>query len=144
MKKIIMTLAIAVSSFSAFAGEVEVTSKVREAFTSEFGNAGDVTWTLNHDYYKAAFTYNNRYVFAFYSMDGELLALTRYISSADLPISLLKTIKSNYSDYWISDLFEMSKHDGTSYFITLEDAETKMVLKSTGGSWTVHQKTRKA
>ena len=88
MKKIIVTLAIAISSLSAFAGEENVAPKVLDAFKSEFITAKEVEWTASADYYKATFTYNDKHIFAFYNADGELLALTRHISSFDLPMNL--------------------------------------------------------
>jgi hypothetical protein len=39
----------------------------------------------------------------------------------------------------------VAKNDGTSYYITLENADTKIVLKTSGGSeWNIYQKIRKA
>ncbi len=140
----LLTLAIAATSFSAFAGEAEVTQKVLDAFNSEFNQAKDVTWTVTKDYYKASFIYNERYVFAFYGEDGELLAMTRYISSGDLPLNLVTSLKKNYGDYWIADLFEMAKNEGTQYVVTLENADSKLILKASSGTWSVHQKIRKA
>ena len=45
MKKIIVTLAIALSTLSSFAGEVKVSSKVLDAFKTEFASAKEVIWT---------------------------------------------------------------------------------------------------
>jgi hypothetical protein len=42
-------------------------------------------------------------------------------------------LKREYDEYWISDLFEVSGNEGTAYYITLENANTKLVLKSSGG-----------
>jgi hypothetical protein len=145
MKKIIVTLAIALSTLSSFAKEVEVSTVVLDAFKNEFAGAREVSWTVGSSYYKAAFIYNDQHVFAFYSTEGELIGMTRYISSLDLPISLQAGLKKSYSNYWISDLFEVSNADGTGYYITLENADSKIVLKSsTGGNWSVYQKTTKA
>lgn len=144
MKKMILTLAIALSTLSAFAGEEDVNPKVLDAFKSEFTTAKEVDWTVSEEYYKAAFTYNNKRVFAYYNADGELLALTHYMSPNDLPLILLNSLKKNYSDYWISDLFEVAKPEGTVYYVTLEDAETKLVLKASGSGWTSHKKFKKA
>ena len=55
---------------------------------------------------------------AFYSKKVNCSAMTRYISSLDLPLSLQTNLKKSYSDYWISDLFEVSNNDGTAYYIT--------------------------
>jgi hypothetical protein len=144
MKKMMLTLAIAVSTFCAFAGEVNVNEKVLAAFKTEFKSAKDVKWTQGSNYYEAVFLYNEKYLFAYYNTEGELLGLTRYISPLDLPITLQKTINEKYQDYWISDLFEVAKNDGTSYYITLENAGTKLVLKSTDSyTWNNYKKEKK-
>ena len=145
MKKVIITLAVALSTLSSFAREVEVSSRVLDKFKSEFAGAKEVSWTAGDNFYKAEFVYNDQHVFAFYSTAGELLGLTRYISSLDLPINLQANLKKNYGNYWISDLFEVSNEEGTGYYLTMENADSKIVLKSTGGgSWEVYKKIAKA
>ena len=67
--------------------------------------------------------------------------MTRNISSLDMPMKLQTSLKNNYAGYWISDLFEISNNDGTNYYITMENADSKIVLKSTSdGNWSVYQK----
>ena len=145
MKKIIITLVIAMSTLGAFAREDNVSPKVLDAFNTEFTTAKEVKWTAGSNYYKATFIYNEKYVFAYYNPDGELLGLTRYISPVDLPVNLQSSLKKNYVDYWVSNLFEVAKDDGTVYYITLENADTKIVLRSYGGSeWSAYQKIRKS
>ena len=144
MKKIIMTLAIALSSMAAFAGEEDVDRKVLNAFKTDFSTANHVEWASGNNYYRASFIYNNKHVFAYYNTDGDLLGLTRYISSMDLPLGLQTELKKDYADYWISDLFEVSKTEGTAYYITLEEADKQVVLKSTDSSgWEVYKTIRK-
>jgi hypothetical protein len=145
MKKMIMTLAVALSTLCSFAMEVEVSSKVLDAFKTEFAGAKEVSWTAGENFYKASFIYNDQYVFAFFSTEGEMLGMTRYISSVDLPMSLQTGLKRNYNNYWISDLFEVSNNDGTGYYLTVENADSKIVLKSNvGGTWNVYSKTTKS
>src|ERR1044071_455175 len=124
MKKIMLTLAIAItiSITSAFAGEKNVTPEILKAFKSEFVTAQNVEWTISENYYRADFTLNEQKVFAYYNTDGEFLGLTRYISSTQLPITLQASIKKNYAAYWITNLFEVANDQGTSYYMTLEDA----------------------
>ena len=141
----ILTLAIAVSTFSAFASDENVNQKVLNAFKKEFNTAREVEWTTGSNYYKATFVYNEKHVFAYYNENGELLGLTRYLSPVDLPMNLQKNLKKDFREYWISDLFEIAKNDGTAYFLTLENADTKIVLKSTDSSnWSVYNKVKKA
>lgn len=143
MKKIIIMLAIAISSLTAFAGEENVSSTVLNAFNKEFTGAKDVQWTSTDNYYKATFVFNGQNVVAFYQLEGELIATTRNISSLELPISLQTNLKSKYSKYWISDLFEISNNEGTSYYITMENADSKIVLKSNGAGWNTFKKLAK-
>ncbi len=144
MKKIIVTLAIAVSTLSAFANDENVNQRVLNAFRTEFATAKEVEWTVGSNYYKATFVYNESYVFAYYNESGELLGLTRYVSPVDLPLALQNSLKKNYEGYWISDLFEAAKNDATSYYITVENADTKIILKSSGNSWDVYSKSKKS
>ncbi|HEX4876383.1 MAG TPA: hypothetical protein VFV31_06895 [Chitinophagaceae bacterium] len=144
MKKIMLTLAIAVTTLSAFAFG-SVSDKVLKSFREDFNTAKEVVWTSGSNYYKAAFTYNDRHVFAYYSTEGELLGVTRYLSTADLPMHLQTHIKKDYANYWVTDLFEVSKADGTAYFVTLENADTKLVLRSANGTdWSQYQKVKKS
>lgn len=144
MKKIIATLAIALSSLGVFAADVNVSQKVLDAFKSDFSSATEVQWATGADYYKATFNYNGKYVFAFYNLDGEMLGLTRYLSPVDLPLALQNSLKKNYEGYWVSDLFEAAKAESTNYYITLENADTKIVLNSSGNTWSVFSKTKKS
>lgn len=144
MKKMILTLAIAVSTLSAFAGDDNVNQKALDAFKTEFATAKEVEWSVGSNYYKATFNYNGKYVFAYYNENGEMLGLSRYLSPVDLPLALQNNLKKNYEGYWVSDLFEAAKNDATNYYITLENADTKIVLKSSGNGWTVHNKTKKS
>ncbi len=145
MKKMILTLAIIAGSLGAFAGEKDVNPKVLNAFKTEFNTAREVEWTIASNYYRATFVYNEKHVFAFYNENGELLGLTRYLSPLDLPISLQANLKKSYAAYWISDLFEVAKNDGTAYYLTLENADTKIVLKSTDSSnWNMYTKVKKS
>lgn len=147
MKKMIVTMAMmfTVGTISAFAGNDEVAPSVLNAFSTDFNTAKEVEWTVGSNYYRAAFTFNEQHVFAFYNTNGDLLGLTRYISSLDLPMTLQTSLKKDYSNYWISDLFEVSNNNGTNYYITVENADTKMILKATGNTdWKTYKKVTKA
>lgn len=146
MKKMILVLAITISTLSAFARDEEkVSAKVLNAFQTEFISAKEVNWTAGDNYYKAVFTFNDQHVQAYYNLEGELLGLTRYITSLDLPMHLQTSLKKSYTDYWISDLFEVTKSDSTGYYITLENADSVIIMKATASdSWSVYKKAKKA
>lgn len=147
MKKVIfmMMMLVAVGT-SAFAKDEEtVNQSVLNSFKQEFAGAKDVAWQNNREYIKATFTLNEQVMFAFYSQGGELLAITRNISSDKLPISLLTNLKKNYSDFWITDLFELVSGGNGTYYITLQNADVEVVLKSDEfGGWEQYKKSKKA
>ena len=147
MKKMMIALALmfSITMSYAFTGEEAVSKQVLAAFKTEYAGATDVAWTAGNSYYKVAFTMNEQKLFAYYNTEGEFMAVTRNISSFQLPLNLQSSLKKSYSNYWISDLFEMANNEGTAYYVTLETADTKIVLKSTDGSeWSVFEKNKKA
>jgi len=148
MKQFILTLTVMLSvvGMSSFAaGDEKVSPAVLQSFKTNFKNATEVEWKAKENFYQAQFALNGQYISAFYDCEGKMIALTRNISTTQLPIGLQTSLRTEAEGYWISDLFEVSNEDGTSYYVTLENAETKVVLKSAGtGDWASYQKQRKA
>lgn len=148
MKKFLLSAAFALSlviNSLLAAGVPDVNAKALTAFNNQFTNATDVEWSAGNDFYKATFLYNSNYVTAYYNIEGDFVATIRNITSVNLPLMLQTKLKNNYSDYWISDLYELSKNEGTSYYISLENADQKIILKSSGDiEWTVHKKSNKS
>ena len=147
MKKfmLIWALLLTVGVGSSFAHKLEnVNEQVINSFKKDFASAQDVVWEKNKDIAKATFKMNDQVMFAYYTEDGNMLAVIRNIVSGQLPISLLSDLKKNYTGYWISDLFEMSSNDSTAYYVTVEDGAQKIVLKSLGSSgWETYRKDKK-
>ena len=140
-----LALVLTLSTSFAFTGEEAVNKKALNGFKSEFAGATDAAWTTGSNFYKVAFTLNDQKLFAYYNAEGEFMAVTRFISSFQLPLNLQTSLKKSYNNYWISDLFEMASNEGTNYYVTFENADTKIVLKSIdGSSWSLYQKSKKA
>ena len=141
----LITVFSLVSNKSHATDDVNVSSAVVSSFKSSFKNASEVSWKVTNQFYKADFSMNGQYVAAFYDASANLLAVTRNISSTQLPITLQTKLKSSYENHWISDLFELSDDQGTSYYVTVEDGDSKITLKSNGTTdWSVYQKQRKS
>ena len=145
MKKIIFVAGFLMIMMSGWAYPSErVSQKVLASFKNEFTTAQDVQWETGDNYFKATFTMNEQRIFAFYNVGGELLSVARYISSTQLPVNLFTYLKNDYSKYWISDLFEVSNSEGLHYYVTLETADSKLVMQSSnGGSWSTYSKCKK-
>jgi hypothetical protein len=148
MKRLFVTLTLALSlvGMSSFAAdETSVSEVVVKSFNSSFTSATEVNWSVTGDLYKADFVLNGQYVAAYFNTDGLMMATTRNISSTQLPIALQANLKKNYDEYWITNLFELSNEEGTSYYITLENADSKLVLKSlSSAEWINYKKVRKS
>lgn len=121
-----------------------VNEKIAQTFNKEFVGATQVNWEHGKTFAKATFTLNGQIMFAYYTMNGEQLAVTRNLFSSQLPITLLADLKKDYSNYWISDLFEMSTANESAYYIKLESSDHSLVLKATIASgWQLYKKERK-
>lgn len=133
---------------AAFANKTDnhesVNFTVENAFKKEFVQAKEVSWQKTDNYYKATFKMNNEIVNAFYTPEGEMLGILHNMLSTQLPINLQTSLKKEYENYWITDLFEFSKPDDSNYFITIENADQVITLKSTNGSaWSTFSKAKK-
>jgi hypothetical protein len=147
MKKRIFMMALLVSTLltSAFANKTNgVNEKAVSSFKKEFKHAEEIKWEAGKDLAKVTFKLNDQVMFAYYSANGELVALTRNIVSNQLPIHLMTALTKNFDGYWISDLFEVSATESRSYYVTIENADYTLVLKSEdAGAWQLYKKTRK-
>lgn len=136
MKKIILIAALMLShALALFANEEKVSPAVENAFKNKFPGAANVEWLAGPSYYKVNFTYNGVQLFAIFGDDASLIETARNITSNQLPYFLQK-VKRNLTHYWITDLYEMSSDCGFSYYMTLENADNKIILEAKpGGDW---------
>ena len=139
-----LTALLSFGSLKSNAQDIKVSASVMSAFQTSFNNADEVKWKDCGNYYRADFTLNGQYVTAFYDTNASLLAVTKNISPVQLPVTLQTSLKQSYEDYWISELFELSNENGTSYYVTVEDGDSKITLKSIGNTWTTYKKSRKS
>ena len=145
MKPLLILLTFVASLITApsFAKDKGVTPSILKSFNTTFNMATDVEWTTTENLYKARFVLNGQVVNAYYSTDGEMLAVTRNITSQQLPLTLQTKLKKEYGEYWITDLFELNNDAGTGYYITLETSENKLILQSVNNNWSLYSKTKK-
>src|SRR5687767_12731191 len=146
MKSLIIafTLLATVMTTSSFAADPKVTPSVLRSFSKTFTTATQVDWSVTNNMYKAQFNLNGQVVTAFYHSDGTMIAVTRNMTSVQLPVTLQVDLKKDYQDFWIADLFEVSDENGTDYYVTLESADEKVILKSVSNtSWSKFKKLSK-
>jgi hypothetical protein len=146
MKPILIAVALFAGTFTkSFAADnnPRVEPSVLKSFKSTFANATEVDWSTSQEFYKAVFYLNGQYITAYYNADGTMQGLSRHISAATLPVMMQTALKNDYKDQWVSDVLEVTNEDGVQYYITMEDASQRIVLKSTFATLRVFQKSRK-
>ena len=136
-------LTFSISSFARPNAD-KISDPVNRSFKQEFKNAEIMNCEISSNLTKLTFRMNDLVLYAFYSDQGELLAVTRNILTSQLPLNLMLNVRKNYKDYWVSDLFELTSKDDNAYYLTLENATVKVVLRSRDGdAWEVYNKTDK-
>ena len=146
MKTLFILMMTVSSFFTTTSNATDIVSpKALKSFQATFSNATEAAWTITENYYRVEFLLNGQTLHAFYNEEGRLIGASRNISSLQLPIILQTELKKEFSKYWITDLFEMSTNNGVEYYITIEDADTKTVLKSSlaSSSWMLYKKLKK-
>lgn len=133
MKKVFLSIVLVLSAGAAvtFAQSSKtMNSYLQASFKETFSTATDVNWKQTKNYDKATFTMGGQVLSAFFKDAGQPFAISRNISTSQLPLSLLSDLKRTYADYWVSDLFELMIDGRTEYYITLENRDKKIIMKS--------------
>jgi hypothetical protein len=135
MKKTLLLIALIMVAgiSSTFANDNDgINKSVKLSFSRDFGHATNISWQRKTKMVKATFSLDDQILFAYYEPTGILVAVSKNITTENLPISLQADLKTNYSSYWISDLFENASKEETDYYVTLENADKKVILQSSG------------
>lgn len=143
MKRLFIMLTLVGSSLfmSSYAADVKATPVVVQAFQHTFYGAEEVAWQQAGIFYKATFVLEGEYHAAFYNADGELVAETQNIASSKLPRALQASLKQELQGRWIADGFVVTVEGDETYYVTLENADTTVVLKSAGAKkWTIYKR----
>ena len=140
----LLALILTTTTFAKNIDDKQVNNKVVAAFNQQFSQASDLKWSKTANYVEVSFKMNDQFMFAYFAETGELLGIARNIVVNQLPINLQADIKKAYASSWVTELFEMAKDGETTYYITLENADQKVSLKSADGStWSTYKKVKK-
>jgi hypothetical protein len=129
----------------SFANDTDnFTATVQTAFTQQFQEASNINWIKTPDYYKVTFDWNGQSLTAFYDENGKSVSVSRNIQTSELPLFLQTNLSKEYKGFWISDLFEYTTVDNNKYYVTLENANKKIILESMDNNyWSVFKKSTK-
>lgn len=142
MKPLFIALTVLSSLFANYSFATDdIKPAVLKSFHRTFKEATAANWTVIEDMYRVQFYLGAQEITAYYDYRGTLTSVVRNISSLQLPVLLQAEIKNKYSSYWITNLCEISGVSGTYYYMILENADTRVLLKSHNHTgWTVQEK----
>ncbi|MGB8193974.1 MAG: hypothetical protein WCF67_18720 [Chitinophagaceae bacterium] len=149
MKKLFVTVAVALFvGLTSFAADIKkVNQKVLAAFEKEFTTATNVSWEVlqNEEIYHASFVYGAEVMEAYFSPEGETIAVARFLSQDRLPLLVNKSLKDNFSKYQFRQATEYMSIDTTSYIVTLENEKQTLVARIyINGTTEIVKKTKKS
>jgi len=140
MKKIILSAAILLASFSmAFANRPDnITERAAASFHKDFYKASEISSDIINNHVRVTFCQNNETKYAYYDFQGNLIGVVQHILTSSLPKDLKEDIKKHYSNYWVTELFQVTTDEGEYYYIQLTNADETVVL-STEGTYGWHR-----
>ena len=95
MKKMFVMLTAVIITASAWATPSPVVienEKAKAAFSKEFTEAKEVSWTQKEGYYLVSFKLNNDWMLAWYTGDGEMQAVQRSIQTSQMTYLAAKAV----------------------------------------------------
>ncbi|RYY85899.1 MAG: hypothetical protein EOO15_15795 [Chitinophagaceae bacterium] len=142
MKKAFFAAIIAIAcTASAFANPTPaVNEKVLKAFATTFVSAQDVRWSEYKGMVEANFTFNEIRTRVTYDNEGNALHTIRYYFEQQLPLNILTKVKSNYENYKVHGVTEVTTDDRTEYHIVLESATGWMFLQADNSGYMTEEK----
>ncbi len=128
---VILLLSISLTSFASntykapgFVGIENFNKTFPQAVITEYKSKGDFT--------EVSFVWNGLNLVAFFSDAGELVATSRTIALANLPVAAQLRIKANYSDYIPHNAIEFDDaENGLCYYVIVANEKKSLLLHVT-------------
>jgi len=136
MKKIILSTVILLALFSsAFAaGPDNITDRASASFHRDFHKAAQIRSEVINQHVRVTFSQDNETKYAYYDFQGNLVGVVQHILTSSLPEDLQEYIGKHYSNYWVTELFQVSTDDGVYYYLQLTNADENIVLSTEGSN----------
>ncbi|HEY2721066.1 MAG TPA: hypothetical protein VGI82_05045 [Chitinophagaceae bacterium] len=108
---------------------------VQNEFHHLFSQPTEVKWEVVSDFYKVSFVQSGQHLTAFFNPAGNIEAISRNISTVSLPLILQGRLQDKLASSWITDCFEMYGKNGTEYYVTIANANGKVLYVSNSDDW---------
>ena len=116
----------------------EINAKAVRNFTKEYKNVSDAKWFYSvNGLFVAYFTSENIQSSVFYNKKGDYEFMIRHYNEEKLPREVRHLVKSNYYDFNIYHVTEISRNGIIAYGIKLEDKISWKTIKVIDGEMEV-------
>lgn len=137
MKQFFLALTLSfVTVLSVAARPVSEDPAVEKTFRQLFTGASNVTWSKeSRDLVKASFLWGQHHTVAYFDKKGNLLGSIRGLFFTQLPLSVIRSVNTQYADHMILEVREISNEEGVSYSLISEHKGKRYKLRydSLGG-----------
>src|SRR4030095_4057902 len=96
-------------------------AKGLSTFDKDFREVGEPNWSESNEGFAAYFSKSGIQSRVNYNKKGEWAGTIRYYGKDNLPVDIRQIVESDYEDYSIFNVTEVTIEDKTAYFVTLED-----------------------
>jgi len=140
MKKIILSTAMLLTLFTAALANRRdnLTDLAAVSFHKDFNRASEIRSEVINNHVRVTFSQDKETKYAYYDFQGNLIGVVQHILTSSLPEDLQADVRKHYSNYWVTELFQVSTDDGIYYYLQLTNADERIVL-STEGSYGWHR-----
>jgi hypothetical protein len=146
MKKLSALLAaslIFIATSFASTEPAAANKKFTSSLAKHFAAAQSISWNHAAMITTASFILDGEYLAAHFSPEAKMLGISKNVAANDLPLNMRLDLRSYFDKYWVSDIFEYATPASDAYYVTLENADSKLILKSEGGAFEVYKKAAK-
>ena len=109
-----------------------VNNKIKTAFDKSFAGAADANWFAfdnNKNVLAVFFNYNSKYSRAAYTKNGKMLYSVIQASEELLSKDDRRVVKSNYVDYGITNVAEVTSGGNTVWIVNLQSEDNVIILR---------------
>ena len=117
-------------------GESELKIKAVKDFKKRFNEADNATWSRDQDHLRARFTREDIKHMVDYDLKGRWVSTILVYDKDHLNSDMQKLVKSNYFDYTIVKVIEVTIRNSHVHFIKLENKTSLLTLHITNGEVT--------
>ena len=121
-----------------------VNMKALKNFNKTFKGVDDANWFKTKEGFIAQFKKDGISTRVDYNRKGRFLAMIRYYGEDKLPKDVRHLVRSNYYDYKINLVIEVTCDNITAHLVKIEDEKSLKTIRVIDGEWDVYEDLKKS